>query len=186
MYPAQQTLRDELNRQWQPYGPVAAFWADQLVNAMIEFDRVQSLNAGQAASFDEHATVLMGATNPYSSDEMRTNEARYLAFVNSKVDSMKLLLRLNQQAMARIEQINRMLNQIKRETVPASSDHPAPSQSTVAAQPAKAEAEAAPLAGDTAPKAAQGVTRPRPARSRFVRPPGRNRNRAAHKRVILS
>src|SRR5258708_22583418 len=109
MYPEQQTLRDEVIRQWQPYGLVAAFWADQLVTAMAEFDRVQSLNLGQAASIIEEAHIMMGATNSDLSDEVRLHEARYLAFQRTKIDSVKLLLRLNQHTMNRVLQIQRML-----------------------------------------------------------------------------
>src|SRR5258708_31732463 len=119
MYPEQQTLRDEVIRQWQPYGLVAAYWADQLVSAMVELDRVQSLNAAQAATIEDEAHSWLGMSNSDYSDEKRMQLARYRAFEESNSFSMKLLLRLNQQAMKRIEQIQRTLNEIRKQTPPA-------------------------------------------------------------------
>src|SRR5258708_5317223 len=71
MYPEQQTLRDEVIRQWQPYGLVAAYWADQLVSAMMELDRVQSLNAAQAAAIADEAHSCLGMSNSDYSAEKR-------------------------------------------------------------------------------------------------------------------
>src|SRR5258708_6514513 len=152
MYPEQQTLRDEVIRQWQPYGLVAAYWADQLVSAMVELDRVQSLNAAQAATIEDEAHSWLGMSNSDYSDEKRMQLARYRAFEESNIFSTKLLLRLNQQAMKRIEQIQRTLNDIRKKTPePATVPAPLHRETEPPSAPHSSVMEPRPPAADTGP-----------------------------------
>ena len=133
-------IKDALLQEWQPYGPVAVHWASQLVRAMVEQDRVLTLHDALAAALEEEAAYMQDDTLP---EDLRVHRALFTAYA-AQVATIKTLMRQNEQATQRLNQIERRLAAIKKAGVvaavsPYAENHAVPAAKTAAASASAGE-----------------------------------------------